>query len=110
MALAAVLACSLSGCSHGGDKPHTASPKPPQIRDLAHIGAVLISHSPLLVIRDQSTQGRRFYLNGIQASECLSFLNANPAPSERDVRAACPGAIRKVPASKKQSSGSAGSP
>ena len=52
-------------------------------------------YSPLLVIRDQSTQGRRFYLKGIQASECLSFLKANPEPSERDVRAACPGAIRR---------------
>jgi hypothetical protein len=67
----------------------------------------VISYSPLLVIRDQSTHGRRFYIEGIQASECLSFLKANPEPSERDVRAACPGAIASAPANKKRPAGSA---
>jgi len=67
-----------------------------------HIGAVVITYLPLLVIRDQSTQGRSFYLTGVQASECLSFLKANPAASERDVRAACPGALVAAGADKKQ--------
>lgn len=44
-----------------------------------------------IVIYDRETQGRRFTLSGVQASECLSFLHANPGASERDVRAACPG-------------------
>jgi hypothetical protein len=105
--LAAVLACFFAGCSRGEGEPHTASPssqssttpelKPRQVRDVPHIGTVIISYSPLLVIRDQSTQGRAFYLKGIQASECLSFLKANPEPTERDVRAACPGAIASAP-------------
>jgi hypothetical protein len=45
------------------------------------------------VIRDRATHGKRFYLTGFQASECLSYLKANPAAPARDVRAACPGKV-----------------
>jgi hypothetical protein len=58
-----------------------------------HVGTVVISHLPLLVIHDRATKGRRFYLEGVQAGECLSFLKANPTPSATDVRAACPGTV-----------------
>jgi hypothetical protein len=45
------------------------------------------------VIRDRATHGKRFRLAGIQASECLSYLEANPAAATRDVQAACPGKV-----------------
>jgi hypothetical protein len=44
-----------------------------------------------IVIRDRATGGKRFYLTGMQAGECLSYLRANPSASAKDVRAACPG-------------------
>jgi hypothetical protein len=44
-----------------------------------------------IVIRDRATHGKRFFLTGIQAGECVSYLKANPNASESDVRAACPG-------------------
>ena len=69
---------------------------------MPHVGTVVISYLPLLVIHDRATNGRRFYLAGIQASECLSFLKANRQPSKRDVRAACPGAIGSAPTRKNQ--------
>jgi len=45
------------------------------------------------VIRDSATHGKRFRLAGIQARECLSYLQANPAAAARDVQAACPGKV-----------------
>jgi hypothetical protein len=45
------------------------------------------------VIVDRGTLGKRFSLSGVQAGECLSFLRANPHPSDTDVRAACPGEL-----------------
>lgn len=44
-----------------------------------------------IVLRDRATGGKRFYLTGMQAGECLSYLKANPSASAKDVRAACPG-------------------
>ena len=43
------------------------------------------------MIRDRATRGKRFFLSGMQAGECLSYLKANPGASAKDVRAACPG-------------------
>ena len=103
IALAAVLLCALSGCSNDAPSSTASKPKPAQVRTVPHVGTVVISHLPLLVIRDRATNGRRLYLAGLHARECLSYLKANPAPSKRDVHAACPGAIGSVPASKNQS-------
>jgi hypothetical protein len=57
------------------------------------VGEVIVRRGPRegTVIRDRATHGRRFLLTGIQASECLSYVKANPASPARDVRAACPG-------------------
>jgi hypothetical protein len=44
-----------------------------------------------IVIRDRATRGKRFFLSGTQAGECLSYLRANPGAPAKDVRAACPG-------------------
>jgi hypothetical protein len=57
------------------------------------VGVVLVRREARegLVIRDRTTRGRRFFLTGIQAGECLSYLRANPAASAKDVRVACPG-------------------
>ncbi len=54
------------------------------------------------VIRDRATHGRRFFLADIQASECLSYLKANPTAPARDARAACPGKV--VAAARRQDS------
>jgi hypothetical protein len=54
------------------------------------------------VIRDRATHGKSFFLTGIQASECLSYVKANPASPARDVRAACPG--KAVVAGRRQDS------
>jgi hypothetical protein len=59
------------------------------------VGDVIVSREPRegTVIRDGATHGKRFVLTGIQASECLSYLKANPGARQRDVRAACPGEV-----------------
>lgn len=44
-----------------------------------------------IVIRDERTGGRRFFLTDIGAGECLDFLRANPQPSQEAFSAACPG-------------------
>jgi hypothetical protein len=99
-----LLACVLSSCSHGSNESSRSSPPHPRAessrtqtrqQELPHIGSVVV---PLalhrhLVIRDRATGGHRFFLSGMQAGECLSFLKANPNTSPADVRAACPGQV-----------------
>ena len=96
------LACAASGCSG------TSTQSPSQAaetgagtghtRGRATLGDVIVRGDPRegTVIRDRATHGKRFFLTGIQASECLSYLKANPAPAARDVRAACPGKFSKA--------------
>jgi hypothetical protein len=61
-------------------------------RKLPSVGEVIIQRGVYgTVIVDRATRGKRFSLSGVQAGECLSFLKANPNPSDADVRAACPG-------------------
>jgi hypothetical protein len=62
---------------------------------LPSVGAVVVRREPRtgITIRDRSTHGKRFFLAGIQAGECLSYLKANPSASASDVRAACPGEV-----------------
>jgi hypothetical protein len=109
------LACAVSACSGGTSKssslPASGSSRslsPPaaetgagasapagRVRELPSVGDVVVRSDPRegTVIRDGATHGKRFLLTGIQASECLSYLNANPAAPARDVRAACPGEV-----------------
>jgi hypothetical protein len=60
---------------------------------LPSVGEVVVRREPRqgIVLRDQTTHGKRFFLSSLQAGECLSFLRANPSAAESDVRAACPG-------------------
>ena len=103
--VAATVACGLSACSGAGgkssatssahDSPTAAAASSSRVRPLPDVGSIVIAHGRQgLVIRDRATHGRRFYLSGAQAGECLNFLAANPAASPRDVRAACPGETR----------------
>jgi len=57
------------------------------------VGSVVVLREPRIgmIIFDRSTGGKHFYLYGMQARECLSFVKANPHPSRVDFRAACPG-------------------
>jgi hypothetical protein len=54
------------------------------------VGEVIVRQEPRqgTAIRDRATHGNRFFLSGIQAGECLSYLKANPGAPARDVRAA----------------------
>jgi hypothetical protein len=67
---------------------------------LPSVGDVVVRREPRkgIVLRDQATHGKHFFLSAMQAGECLSYLKANPSASERDVRAACPGERKQVPA------------
>jgi hypothetical protein len=67
---------------------------------LPSVGAVIVRREPRkgITIRDRSTHGKRFFLAGFQAGECLSYLKANPNASESDVRAACPGERKQTAA------------
>jgi hypothetical protein len=60
---------------------------------LPSVGEVVVRREPRqgIVLRDEATHGKRFFLSAIQAGECLSYLKANPSAAESDVRAACPG-------------------
>jgi hypothetical protein len=99
--VAVVLACTLSACSGGSrsSSPPTArtgtdaSATAEDVRRLPAVGDVIVRQEPRqgTVIRDRATHGKRFFLSGIQAGECLSFLKANPRAAAKDVRAACPG-------------------
>jgi hypothetical protein len=67
---------------------------------LPSVGAVVVRREPRqgIVLRDQATHGKRFFLSAIQAGECLSYLKANPSAAESDVRAACPGELKQTAA------------
>jgi hypothetical protein len=115
IAASVVLACAVSACSDGtsgsssppaGGSSSSSSPATAetgagasvptrQVRELPSVGAVIVRRDPRegTVIRDGATHGKRFLLTGIQASECLSYLKANPAAPVTDVRAACPGEV-----------------
>jgi hypothetical protein len=102
LAAVVLLACALSGCSSGSSK---SSPPPTtvirsdvsattgSVRRLPSVGDVVVRQEPRqgIVIRDRATHGKRFFLSGMQAGECLSYLKANPGALAKDVRAACPG-------------------
>ena len=96
-----VLASVGSACS-GGSSRSSAPPTTVtgadsdaatgQIQTLASVGEVIVRRGRQgIVIRDGRTHGKRFFLSGIQAGECLSYLKANPGAPARDLRAACPG-------------------
>jgi hypothetical protein len=99
-----LMACAVSACSSDGRSSSPSSKSTTaaraqsntataSARTLPSVGEVIIQKEPDQgnVIRDRATGGKRFFLSGIQAGECLSFLNANPRASAKDVRAACPG-------------------
>jgi hypothetical protein len=89
--LAAVVLCgAFAGCS--GGRSSNSIPAGHAQSD-APLHAVIVRRETRdgIVIRDRATGGKRFFLTGIQAGECLSYLKANPNASESDVRAACPG-------------------
>jgi hypothetical protein len=100
--VSAALACAGSGCS--GASSESSSPRATETgvgtsaatedaRGRLLLGDVIVQGDRRegTVIRDRATHGKRFLLTGIQASECLSYLKANPAAAARDLRAACPG-------------------
>jgi hypothetical protein len=101
LAAAVLLICGLAGCSGGSSSssPPTnvlvrnVSAKTGTVLRLPSVGEVVVRREPRegIVLRDQATHGKRFFLSAIQAGECLSYLKANPNASESDVRAACPG-------------------
>jgi hypothetical protein len=77
---------STSSTRQAANRPSATS------RKLPSVGEVIIQRGVYgTVIVDRATRGKRFSLSGVQAGECLSFLKANPNPSDADVRAACPG-------------------
>jgi hypothetical protein len=89
--LAAALLCgTFAGCSSG--RSSKSVPAGHAQRD-APLRDVIVRREVRegIVIRDRATRGKRFFLTGIQAGECLSYLKANPNASVSDVRAACPG-------------------
>jgi hypothetical protein len=109
-----VLTCVLAGCAgaggSGSSRPgstattsapvagsfttHVTSGPSETSRKLPSVGEVTIQRGVYgTVIVDRATGGQRFSLSGVQAGECLSFLRANPNPSDADVRAACPGRV-----------------
>jgi hypothetical protein len=114
---ALVLTCALAGCAGGSSRPgktgstenalvkasapdSTSStrqaPNRPSATSgtLPSVGEVIIQRGVYgTLIVDRATRGKRFSLSGVQAGECLSFLKANPNPSDADVRAACPGRL-----------------
>jgi hypothetical protein len=102
LAVPVVLASVVSACS-GGNNRSSSPPAAPNggeakvtkghVRTLPSVGEVIVRQQPRqgTVIRDRATDGKRFFLSGMQAGECLSYLRANPAAAAKDVRAACPG-------------------
>jgi hypothetical protein len=102
LAAAVLLICVLAGCSGGRSKssspPATVlvrnvSAKTGAVLRLPSVGDVVVRRESRkgIVLRDEATHGKRFFLSSIQAGECLSYLKANPSAAESDVRAACPG-------------------
>jgi hypothetical protein len=100
---AVFMACAFSGCSAGersssptsGPNTVTRAQSDAGVRNLPSVGEVVVRQEPQqgTVIRDRATGGKRFFLSGTQAGECLSFLKANPGAAARDVHAACPGQV-----------------
>jgi photosystem II stability/assembly factor-like uncharacterized protein len=96
---AVLLGGALAGCSSGSSRSSAPAPRPDatarasHVQRLASIGDVIVRREGRkgVVIRDRATRGKRFFLTGMQAGECLSYLKANPGASAKDVRAACPG-------------------
>jgi hypothetical protein len=66
---------------------------------LPSVGDVTVRSEPNqgLAIRDRATARWPLFLSGIQAGACLSFLKANPKPSRKGMRAACPGEPAGLP-------------
>jgi type IV secretory pathway protease TraF len=100
---AGVLFGALTVCAGASSHNSTRSAPTPQgstrtstVLRLPLVGSVVVVREPRagMIIFDRATRGKRFYLYGIQARECLSFLKANPHPSRADFSAACPGARR----------------
>lgn len=94
MLTAAVAVCGASGCSDsvGGVAARaTTSPTTPSEHRIAGLGTLVVRHrADGLVVVDRATGGRRLRLSGMQAGECLSYLEANPAAPPSAIRAACP--------------------
>jgi hypothetical protein len=67
---------------------------------LPKVGEVIVRRagSELLIV-DRGTGGRRFFLSGLAAGECLSFIKANPSAAATSLAAACPNTIEHAPAS-----------
>jgi hypothetical protein len=92
-----LVSVGLLGCGSSGSQTHsTATASTPAVlvtvQTLPHIGAVIVERGRHgTVMLDRATNGKHFVLTGIQASECRSFLAANPKASKKDVLAACPG-------------------
>jgi hypothetical protein len=104
----------LAGCSGDGPEPSSylsTTSAPTESSDTSHgpssstirhtvatvqklpwVGEVVISRSAEkgIVIRDRATAGSGFFLSGVLAGECLSFLEANPGASQQAVESACP--------------------
>jgi len=98
-----VLFGALVACSDGSSHSSAPSPAAPQgstrsstVVRLPVVGSVVVVRERRagMFIFDRATRGKRFYLYGTQALECLSFVKANPNPSRADFSAACPGARR----------------
>src|SRR5512133_4233148 len=94
-----VLFGALTACSGASSHNSTSSSAVPQgsartstVVRLPVVGSVVVVRDPRagLFLFDRTTRGKRFYLYGIQARECLSFVEANPNPSRADFSAACP--------------------
>jgi hypothetical protein len=105
LAAAVLVICVLAGCSGGRSRssspPTTGvSAKTRAVLRLPSVGDVVVRRDPRqgIVLRDEATHGKRFFLSAIQAGECLSYLKANPSASESDVRAACPGERKQTAA------------
>jgi hypothetical protein len=109
LAAAVFLICLLAGCSSGRSRSSSppvtvlvrnVSARTGPVLRLPSVGDVVVRREPRqgIVLRDQATHGKRFFLSAMQAGECLSYLKANPTAGERDVRAACPGERRQITA------------
>jgi hypothetical protein len=109
LAAAVLLIGVLAGCS-GGRSRSSSPPTTVLVRNvsaktgvvlrLPSVGEVVVRREPRkgIVLRDQATHGKRFFLSAIQAGECLSYLKANPSAAASDVRAACPGERKQIAA------------
>jgi hypothetical protein len=92
----ALTAPSAASANSSSTPTPTGSSRMSTVVRLPVVGSVVVVRKPLAgtFIFDRATRGKRFYLDGIQARECLSFVKANPHLSRADFRAACPGGRR----------------